>query len=205
MPIIPQAVNGTPLISRLRFATYLGAGNTGLAPTIAILRVADGMWWSGAAWAGAPVAIPMPEIDAVNMPGLYTYAIAPAGLDPALSDQGYRYVVLEGTLPYDEASFAYAFIPSSVLQEPIIDNVSAGNLADFLNRTLGTRHGNTRIIYTTFNSNDQPTTGAVLVYPDSTNLLADSDPWPLAIARYDFTLAYDASNRVTEYVSQQTI
>lgn len=200
------AVIGAIPYDKLRFATSLGKLNTGLTVNIKIQRVNGGDWWDGAAWQATPTAILMSELDATHLPGMYEYAMPPAGNDKALSDSGYRYFVDELTLPFNETAVLNTWIPERILGSSIAGNVATGNLADFIFRIGATRHLNTRIINTAWNTAGRPTAGFVLGYTSKANLDADTGPaWAGAAIRFDVAILYDGSGRLTSYESTKTL
>lgn len=70
-----------------------GVGVAGAAPTVGVQRVADGNWLAagGGGWAAGFATNPMAAVDAVNMPGLYEYAVPTAQQAFAFTD--YLFVI----------------------------------------------------------------------------------------------------------------
>lgn len=199
------AVTGAIPYDKLRFAGFLGKTNTGLTVAIKVQRVNDGNWWDGAAWQGTPTGLTMAELDSTNLPGLYEFVMPPAGNDKALSDAGYRYFIDELTVPFSDCALLNTWIPERVLGSSVADNIAAGNVADFLFRIGATRHFNTRIINTAWNTAGRPTAGFVLGYTSKANLDADTGPaYAGAAVRFDVAILYDGSGRLTSYESTKT-
>lgn len=87
-----------------------GVGVGGLAPTIAIQRKSDSQWLQagGGSWGAGFAVNNMVEPDAVNLIGLYNYAIPTARLDATAGAAGYLVEINEATIPANE--FMYAAI-----------------------------------------------------------------------------------------------
>lgn len=198
-----SAVHGLQGWDFLRFAADLGEANTGKTVTLTIQRLIDSRYWTGSAWQVAPATVSMPQVDATNFPGLYEYEMPASGLGETAARRGYRFRVDEGTVPFHEVGVVYPWTPR-LLDEDVADHQVADSIGEAIFRSLGTRHGNTKIVHTAWNSAGRPTAGYLLLYNSAADLIADASPWPLAVGRYDFTLAYDGSGRLTEYVSERT-
>lgn len=199
-----SGVKGLQSWDLLRFVVDLGEANTGLTVTLTIQAVGNAMYWTGAAWqAGATTVGAMTEVDATNFPGLYEYLMPAGGLGQSAAIAGYRYRIDENTVPYHETGVLYPWT-SRMLDELVADHQVTASIGEAIHRTHAARHSNTRVVYTAWNAAGRPTTGYLLVYLSKASLNADSDPWPLATGRYDFTLAYDGSGRLTSYKSERT-
>jgi len=76
----------------------------GLAPTVTIKRVSDGLFYQSPApgWAAPPVAILMVETDPANFPGQYTFTMNPADLVYAAGASGYIAMIVEPVVPIVE-------------------------------------------------------------------------------------------------------
>jgi len=81
---------------------------------------------------------------------------------------------------------------------------TVNTFGDYFRRMLGLRQKHTRSIYLTFNGAGQPLTGKVLIYATGVDLTNDTSPWALATGEYDFSMTYDGSGRLTEYISKET-
>ena len=94
---------GTTLTCRLE-VVVLGVGSTGLAPTVAVQRLSDGLWLQagGGSWGAGVATNPMVEASAANMPGLYEYTVPSARVDYSTGRQGYLVKYVEATTPLVE-------------------------------------------------------------------------------------------------------
>lgn len=109
-----------------------GLGQVGLAPTVAIQRLADNQWLAagGGAWGAGFAVNNLVEVDAANQPGLYEYAPPLARLDMALGSNGYRMKYVEATTPVLEYEY--------VLIRPEFSGISAVGLATAGSNTSAT-------------------------------------------------------------------
>lgn len=197
------AMAGRQHWDNLRFAADLGSGSTGKTVTLHIQQLSDDQWWNGSAWQAGVATVAMTEVDATNLPGLYEYVMPAGGLDESAAEAGYRFRVSEPTVPFNESGNVHCWT-SRLLDERVSDHLGVtGSVGQVLFRTLGTRHGNTRIVHTAWNAQGKPTTGSLYIYTSQADLVADSSPWPLAAAQYDITLTYDGSGQLTEYTSER--
>lgn len=57
----------------LHFVIIFGNGIPGQTPTVELVRQKDGAYFNGTIFTLTPVALPMAEVDAVNLPGVYRY------------------------------------------------------------------------------------------------------------------------------------
>lgn len=95
--------NQTTIRLALDLANADGTGATGKSPQVAIQRVSDGFYWTGAAFASGITQLAMTEVSASDQPGHYEYAFtqpqavatyrvylrhtsAPVGFDTELHD-----------------------------------------------------------------------------------------------------------------------
>jgi len=160
---------------------------TGRSPTAALKRLSDGQWFNGTTWVASPTGFSLPEVDAVNFPGLYSLKLPASECDPDLDDEGYMAIV-----QYD-----YTGGGDEYTEYIHIEPTHAG--ADLL-RMLGLRQQNMRVTNTAWDSTTgQPTDGSVKIYPTSADALADTN----VRGEYSFSAAYDVSGRLTSYLGRK--
>jgi hypothetical protein len=72
-----------------------GVPQTGLNPTVRIMRIGDGLFFNGSTWATPSVALTMSHVTSV--PGTYEFVVPSVNLDYALARAGYYLRIVEPT------------------------------------------------------------------------------------------------------------
>ena len=90
---------------------------------------------------------------------------------------------------------------SEFMSAPMSSYSTDGTFGDWIRRMLSLRQNNTRVVWSAWNASGVPTAGKVLIYDSKADLLADSDPWPLATGEYAIVQTFDGSGRPATYTS----
>jgi hypothetical protein len=181
-----------------------GTGQTGLTVTGTLRRMSDGLFLQSAGgWGASPSNLSLAAIDATNLPGCYSYEVATADLSYTAGNEGYVAKITETTF----ALLEYVHITTLTIRNDIRDldistpsTLTDGTLGESIARILTLRNHNVRIIYTAWATNNVPTAGDAYLYDTKAALLADTNPWTGAFAKYSFSANLSGSN-VTDYIS----
>lgn len=185
----------------------LGVGQTGKTVNALLKRISDGKWLqSGGTWGASPSTLTLTAADAVNLPGLYAFAVTTSDLDYDAGLAGYTFKVTETTYTILE----YGRITTVSQRNDIRDldlttpsGLTDNTLGEMLARMVGLRQHNVRVIPSSW-SNKVPTAGKVFLYDTAAALNSDVAPWAGAYGSYTFATALDGSGNVTSYTSVKT-
>lgn len=124
--IIYHAI-GSNVRLRLLIVDGVGVGATGQVPWCLIKRRSDGLFWTGAAWAVAPAALPMAEESAVDLPGSYYFDFDHALASGVADEFLVRYVnpALAPLAGLDEEQHVFRPYASSLVPERRLGHVLA--------------------------------------------------------------------------------
>lgn len=175
-----------------------GAGQTGLSPSAIIRRRSDGLWLQndGTTWDSSPDELAMTPVDAVNLPGVYQYAVNSGGLTYADGGEGYTVRVSESTndlLEYIEITTA-----KSEWDELVSDHVTGSTMGLTLQVVRGLVQGEHRLQNTTYDGDGRLQTADIVIYPTSNDALNDTN----ALATFSVTCTYNAYGDLTSLISR---
>lgn len=122
----------------LDIAGVPGAGSA-LAPTYVATRLIDGQYWNagGVTWQVAPVANPLLELDAINLPGFYTdpIGIPAANLDPATVGYDIEIYYQELVTPYQD--FEHVTLETHVWDQLETNFTTVGSFGELMKVIAG--------------------------------------------------------------------
>lgn len=175
-----------------------GTGQTGLSPTVAILRLSDNLWLQagGGSWGASIATNTLTEVSSSNLPGLYSYSIPSARLTYEDGYAGYLLKFSESTQFILE--YATVHVERSEWDEAVSDHVSLGSAGLMLQAVHGLVQGNHRLKNPTYDSEGRMLTAELAVYPTSSDALADTS----ALVTYNVTCTYNAFGDLTSLLSR---
>lgn len=203
---------------KIRFEAYYevnGVGQSGLSPTLRILRHNGNQWLNdvGPAWQATPVDIAMVEEESTEFPGLYSYTVPGATISRVTGALGYTARIDKNVDDDQEVVQAHVRDPANeVLAESLRPTTAwaGGTIGEALLRMLSLRQENQNTVYTGWNAAGEPNAGTVWIYETQGDAAADTGgvgglPVGLAsIGAYAFAVTFDGTLRITSYRSTKT-
>lgn len=175
-----------------------GEGQTGLSPTVSIIRLSDGQWLQagGMTWGASAVSLSMSELDAVNLPGIYSYTVNTAALTYTDGFAGYIFHIVE---PVNYArETVRVHVAMSEWDEDPTAHVTTGTMGKVLQTVQGLVQGNHRLKNPTYDSEGRMLTAELSIYPTSADALNDTN----ALDTFNVTCTYNGFGDMTSLLSR---
>jgi len=175
-----------------------GEGQTGLTPTVSVVRLSDGLWLQvgGLTWGGSPASLAMSEPDSANLPGVYSYTVNAAALSYSDGFAGYLFHIVEPVNYVRESVRVH--VAMSEWDESPTSHATAGTMGRVLQTVQGLVQGNHRLKNPTYDSEGRMLTAELAVYPTSTDALNDTN----ALDTFNLTCTYNGFGDMTSLLSR---
>lgn len=175
-----------------------GEGQTGLSPTVSIVRLSDGKWLQvgGLTWGVSAATLSMSEPDPVNLPGVYSYAVNAAALSYSAGFAGYVFHIVE-PVNYVRETVRVQVAMSEWDEDPAAHSAS-GTMGRVLQTVQGLVQGNHRLKNPTYDSEGRMLTAELSIYPTSADALNDTN----ALDTFNVTCTYNGFGDMTSLLSR---